>query len=261
MKTPLGKFLSHFPAVLFSPEDLSLIGGEPSGRRKFLDLLLTETENGYLSHLLTYQKVVKHRNALLRRIADSESSRLELALWDEELAKKALPILSARHELLEFLIGKSPIFWQQITTKGIFSLHTEGQTAKLKHPSIEQLTNLLAERHDRDIATGTTSIGPHRDDFALLLDGKPLATHGSRGEWRSAVLALKLAELHFLEERCGKKPLLLLDDILSELDSERQKTILSLATEYQTIITTTDATDIPELSGEVWRIENGKIER
>lgn len=258
MKVPIAQFLGNFPAVLFSPDDLLLIGGEPRRRRRFLDMILSQVVKGYLPQFLLYQKTLKHRNALLKQIAEKKASKSDLFFWDQELAKKVLPIVEARSNLFEFLCERTPIIWEKITSKGHLSFLTKGNTSSLRKEDTSKFLTLLEKRHDRDIILGTTSVGPHRDDFSFEIDKTPLESFGSRGEWRSAIFTLKMVELLFIEEHLKQKPLLLLDDIFSELDEERTKTILPLLEKHQTILTTTSLMNEIE-SKTVMEVIKGKV--
>ena len=229
----LGDFLPEFHVVLFSPEDLNLVAGSPDLRRRFLDLALSNVEFRYRYAATEYEKVRKRRNRLLERINVGEAKESELSFWDAKLL-----------EFGTFLQDERKKFFNEINTliTSHFSLNylISGLTAER-----------LYEYRSREIAAETTLIGPHRDDFSFLLINQStnqpvnLSTFGSRSEQRRAVLALKKAELEFVERKISDRPVLLLDDIFSELDEENRARVSSLLNEGQVIITTADLHHIP----------------
>jgi len=225
----LGDFLPEFHVVLFSPEDLNLVAGSPDLRRRFLDLALSNVEFRYRYAATEYEKVRKRRNRLLERIDAGEAKESELSFWDAKLLEFGTFIQEARKK-----------FFNEIN-----SLVTD-------HFSLNYLiSGLTAERlasyRGREIAAEMSLIGPHRDDFSFLsANNRDLAAFGSRSEQRRAVLALKKAELEFVERKIGDRPVLLLDDIFSELDEENRSKVSRLLNEGQTIITTADIHHIPK---------------
>ena len=229
----LGDFLPEFHVVLFSPEDLNLVSGSPDLRRRFLDLALSSVDPRYRRAAVEYDKVRKRRNRLLERINAGDAQESELAFWDAKLLEFGV-----------FLQDERKKFFNEINTliTGHFSLNylISGLTAER-----------LYEYRSREIAAETTLIGPHRDDFSFLLINQStnqpvnLSTFGSRSEQRRAVLALKKAELEFVERKISDRPVLLLDDIFSELDEENRARVSSLLNEGQVIITTADLHHIP----------------
>ncbi|PIZ41282.1 hypothetical protein COV28_03015 [candidate division WWE3 bacterium CG10_big_fil_rev_8_21_14_0_10_48_23] len=229
----LGDFLPEFHVVLFSPEDLNLVAGSPDLRRRFLDLALSNVEFRYRYAATEYEKVRKRRNRLLERINVGEAKESELSFWDAKLL-----------EFGTFIQDERKKFFNEINTliTSHFSLNylISGLTAER-----------LYEYRSREIAAETTLIGPHRDDFSFLLINQStnqpvnLSTFGSRSEQRRAVLALKKAELEFVERKISDRPVLLLDDIFSELDEENRARVSSLLNEGQVIITTADLHHIP----------------
>ena len=229
----LGDFLPEFHVVLFSPEDLNLVAGSPDLRRRFLDLALSNVEFRYRYAATEYEKVRKRRNRLLERINVGEAKESELSFWDAKLL-----------EFGTFIQDERKKFFNEINMliTSHFSLNylISGLTAER-----------LYEYRSREIAAETTLIGPHRDDFSFLLINQStnqpvnLSTFGSRSEQRRAVLALKKAELEFVERKISDRPVLLLDDIFSELDEENRARVSSLLNEGQVIITTADLHHIP----------------
>lgn len=227
--------LGHLPAVLFSPETIQMLDGAPSLRRRFLDILLSQIDKKYALALLEYAKILKERNRLLFAIKIKKSKEDELEFWDEKLAVLSRFIIKKREEVINFFNKLLPAFYEDISGGK--------EHLKLKYKAsveIERIEEMMVANRFRDIETASTSYGPHRDDLQVLLNDKDITTFGSRGEYRSAVLALKMAELKYLEEKRGEKPILLLDDIFSELDKDRRLHLAKIVSHQQTIITTTD---------------------
>lgn len=237
--------LSHktrLPVVLFEPDHLRLLTDSPSQRRDYLDNLLTILYPAYGRQLNNYLRVLLQRNNLLKRGHGMSMSNLrdQLFVWDIKLAELGAAIVGARVELIAQINNRIGDLYSQIAQHK-HSVKLNYESAITTH---EYQTSLLSRLHARlgdDIARGYTTSGPHRDDFRVVLDGADSAVSASRGETRTLLLALKIIELEQLEEHQERTPLLLLDDVFSELDSSRRRTLAELAGKYQTVITTTDA--------------------
>lgn len=254
-------FVGMFPVVIFLPQDLQLFTGPPAERRRFLDMLLSQLSPEYLSGLLQYQKILKQRNALLRELRADRASAGELLVWDTELAEKGSAITLARLELLETFgmalgdelrsLGES---WEQ--TEIVYE--RKGQ-ARERITLARELFDLLQASRDRDMLLESTSVGPHRDDIRIDVDGHNLATAASRGQQRIAVLALLFLEASYLELRRGERPVILLDDVLSELDAAHQERVLQSFAEHQVLLT---ATHLPTFArgAALWDVHAGHIE-
>ena len=239
VKRPLIHHVGEIQIVLFEPTELGLISGAPEGRRKYLDFILCQTDREYLKTMQLYRRALKQRNALLDGF-DIESIRQQVFSWDLKLTEYALGIYERRQKLISYLNDR---------IEGIYG-EVAGHVAELK---IEYLSSVkmgdygsgfldaLTQNLPRDLAAGFTTIGPHREDFKVTFKNSDMTTIASRGEVRTAVLALKLAELHYAEEKSGQRPLLLLDDVFSELDRERRAFLIEKLSGYQSVITTTDA--------------------
>jgi DNA replication and repair protein RecF len=217
-------FLGICRAVLFWPEDLDLITDSPSLRRKYLDLVLTQVDREYRRSLLSYEKGVRSRNKLLERIRDEGVSRTQLLFWDQLLINTGNYLTQKRMEFIEFINHQEKIF---------------GSTGVVYDKSIISPAR-LSYYASEEVMAATTLVGPHRDDFTVLKNNHNMSCFGSRGEQRLAVLWLKLSELDYISEKTGQRPLLLLDDIFSELDDSHREQILKIISEQQTIITTAD---------------------
>lgn len=246
-------FIGNLRTVLFTPDHLDLITGSPHARRQFLDRLLVQLDPDYLEALSNYQRILNQRNALLKQVAVARANEWELDLWDARLCEEAIKIWSKREAFLDFLKSELSSNYASIGgNEKTLSLQT-----RLHKDRYEE--RLFASRSS-DILNGSTSHGPHRDDFTLFLEDQELAEYGSRGEQRSAVLVLKMAELSYIEGKTGEKPLLLLDDVFSELDEIRQKKLGELLERYQCILTTTSVEQLKKFSFvRIFTIEQGKV--
>jgi len=220
-------FVGNLKVVLFSPVDLELVVDSPSLRRTHLDDFLSQADQDYHRILSTYEKTVTSRNRLLERIFENRSKADELDFWDQALVKLGQEISLKREEFFKFL-NKA-------------SLKLEDFSWSWRSSRVD-LDKLKRER-GRDIEARMTISGPHRDDFRFILSGRDLSFFGSRGQQRMSVLNLKLLELDYLEAKTDQKPILVLDDILSELDHDHRKVVLKY-TGGQTILTTTDLANL-----------------
>ena len=235
-------------AVLFSVEDIELVHGPPSGRRRFLDIMLSQADPMYVKALQRYQKVVQQRNHLLRLLRDGRAQLDELAFWDAQLVTEGAWITWRRKEALADL---APICVQQHRALG----GQEGDLAVTYRPSIpfgndvgdtvaiieDRFREALAAAQGRERATAATAVGPHRDDFDMVIDRVDMGIYSSRGEARTLALTLKLSEAAYLTAARADGPIVLLDDVLSEMDAGRREKVLGKASQYQqALITTTD---------------------
>lgn len=247
-------FLGSLRAVLFTPDHLDLITGAPQARRQYLDRLLIQVDKDYIQALSNYQRLLSHRNMLLKHIQQTRAHEWELDPWDARLSEEAYKIWGKRKLFLHFLQKTLEENYHAIAGKG----KTLSLVARLHDDRFEE--HLIAQRSS-DIQNGSSSIGPHRDDFSLFLDDKELAESGSRGEQRSAVLVLKMAELKYIEEKTKEKPLFLLDDVFSELDEKRQGKLIELLKNYQCILTTTSLDHLKGLkTAKVYWIKEGLLQ-
>lgn len=234
VKKRVSQAVGTLKTVLFAPEDLDFVTGSPTLRRRFLDSIISQENAVYLNSLLTLQKILKQRNATLIRLAKNLTNKAELAIWDQELVKQALVIQPLRQEVIKRL------------NTGLSERYQKISGNKKNQLTIKYLENkinldILDQAYFKDVRYGTTTVGPHHDDIELHLNGRSLASYGSRGELRSSVLSLKQAEIEILT--IAEPPILLLDDLLSELDLDRQGRLGELFGDQQTIITATDISD------------------
>jgi DNA replication and repair protein RecF len=255
--------VGNLRVVLFTPADLALVTGGPSERRRYLDVTLSQLEGRYVRTLSHYQKVVQQRNSLLRawreRRRPLRGADDELAFWDRELALSGAYVLRERMSAVADLNGLVGPIFRQVTAgehalvgtylssvAGVEGLPNAGKSPAEGERAIEQafLAHLLRLRDD-EIGRGQTLIGPHRDDLSLTMNGVSVGVYGSRGQQRSATLALKLGEAELMRARTAEAPVLLLDDLLSELDAERRAHLLAVISrdDQQTLLTATGLED------------------
>lgn len=253
-----------FPSVIFTPDDLKIVKEGPENRRGFIDSIASQYDRAYEYHKNRYQKILAQRNSLLKTAPEREKCLDTLDLWDEHLAESGAIILSKRFEFIKeltVLFGESI---EKIDANSVFKL------GYLPSPSFDDPDTLLLKdvfiselRGSRinDMNRGATGVGPHRDDLLISIDGRDARSFASQGQQREITLALKIAEYALLREKIGKFPILLLDDVMSELDSTRRAHVYKfLADNAQSVITTTDLFDIEKdmlESATIIEIENG----
>ena len=240
--------------VLFAPEDMLLVTGSPSLRRAVIDQLASAGSPAYADALATYGRTLQQRNSLLRAIREEGAARAELRYWDGAFLDAGGAIVAERRRLLEVLADPLALAHAEIApdeaAEGRLSLRYETNAPPLPGESArDALARRLAETADKEVWNGSTLVGPHRDDLVFELGGRDLASFASRGQQRTAILALKLAELDHLTALDGRPPLLLLDDVFSELDPERRSHLVRRIAELpQAFVTTTTPDDLdPEL--------------
>ncbi len=243
--------------VFFSPEDLNMIKNGPAGRRRFLDLTLCGIDRVYMADLSAYGKIVSQRNALLHEAAYDPKRLAELDIWDIQLVETGKRIIKRRAEFLD-LFGKMAAERHQALTDG-------GERLRISYePNTEAdlLEMKTARNRDMDLRTKETHAGPHRDDLSIRANGMDLRSYGSQGQQRTAALSMKMAEISVIESLRGDKPVLLLDDVLSELDRDRQNALLSAIRDTQTLITCTGLDDFISHTfhaDRIFRVENGTV--
>lgn len=236
--------------VLFSPEDLLLIKGAPVGRRRFLDMEISQANPSYYRKLLQYNRIVMQRNTLLKKIREKKAKADLLDSWDDQLAVLAAALVLKRLETVKKLAMLANLMHRRMTDnkENLFiGYQTSGMETDGQPNLAECYHRRLIDSRNIDILRGSTGIGPHRDDIVLTVNGVNLRTFGSQGQQRTGVLALKLAELEFIKSETGEYPVLLLDDVMSELDENRREQLLFFIKDrIQTFITATDGKFFPE---------------
>ncbi|OGC50766.1 hypothetical protein A2716_01890 [candidate division WWE3 bacterium RIFCSPHIGHO2_01_FULL_40_23] len=231
-------FAGNLNSVLFTPSDLELITNGPVLRRRYLDSVLSQVSEEYRHSHTNFTKIIKQRNKLLERINEEGKGQSELYFWNESLMKEGNIIHKHRQEFFDYI--------KNLLSRYGKKLHKDGGDLTEYYKKSEVTKERLEEYKTREIAAKNTLIGPNRDDFSLLLSGMDLQSFGSRGEQRMAVLVLKLCEMDFIYNSVHIRPVLLLDDIFSELDAAHKKRIFEVTALQQTIITTTDLAVIKE---------------
>ena len=244
------ELVGEMNAVLFTADDLNLVYGSPTIRRRYLDILISQTDREYLKTLQRYQRIVTNRNHLLKEIRDRRSKESELTIWDDQLADAGALILTRRANTLARLSDTATQTHKDLSNvdeilmvKYQASIPSTGSSPQQIGDEIRKMLEVV---RSKEIAQGVCLRGAHRDDFMLLLGDTSVNDYASRGQARTVILALKLAEAQHLQEVRGSKPIILLDDVLSELDTTRRSQVLERATGYeQTIVTTADIGLVP----------------
>jgi DNA replication and repair protein RecF len=233
----------HRPLVsVFLPDRLELVKGPPALRRAHLDQLVAALWPARASTRRAYAQALAQRNALIARVRAGASSRSALVAWDQELARHGIALRDDRAAAVDLLRERFAAAAGELGLAGEVELRYRPRS---KAASADELAAELAERVDSDLDRGFTTHGPHRDDVALLRDGRELRAYGSQGEQRLALLALLLAERAALQDERGAPPLLLLDDVMSELDADRRERLVERLRVGQSVVTTTDLAHVP----------------
>lgn len=269
------EFIGRLNSVMFSPEDLLMLKSAPLKRRQFLDGEISQASPSYYEMLTTYNRLVSQRNRLLKQIRERSARRGNLEMWNEQLARYATQILLYRLIAVDRLNEVAQEIHRKISARSEKLLIEY----KLNKVALDIPTNDLRsdmfrkdlfhwykkniyEKIETDIARGNTSFGPHLDDLDFFVDGMELKTYGSQGQLRTAALSLKLSELELLKAAAGEYPVLLLDDVMSELDAERREQLLIFlkSKKIQTIITATERKYFPEKNfGKTFFVKAGKV--
>lgn len=256
----IGELFGHVCGVLFAPEDLQIVKSGPSERRRFLDMQLSQLRPAYFYALQRAVRTLNQRNALLREIAKDASLTKTLDLWDEQLAECGAQIVKSRREMIERLGEYAAAAHASLTGgRETLRLWYISQAADADDPRERLMARLRAARPE-DLRRMSTSVGIHRDDIGISIDGKEARTFASQGQQRSAVLALKLAQLELAWQERGEAPVLMLDDVMSELDPGRRRELLERIDRVQTFVTCTDVSDLAGARQEaVYHVENGRL--
>ena len=245
--------------VLFTPEDLDLVSGSPQGRRRFIDLLIGQFNREYVAALSSYIKVIEQRNSLLRSFAKGGLSRAsaieQLGFWDQQLSEHGSIVSATRRIIIGRLADAFTARARRFTTTAnltaryapnlgtdfLLAAKSDDDSERTRAVALREFENLIRIRRDEELRRGVTLVGPHRDDLEMLIDDRSLSSFGSRGQQRLAVIALKLAEADVISE-LGDPPVLLLDDVLSELDSGHRQTLLAFVRAFgaQVLITSAE---------------------
>ena len=264
--------LGQLNVVTFSVYDIDIIGGEPALRRRYLDITDSQIDHKYLRNLQRYNRVLWQRNQLLKMLTENKANRDELIFWDQQLVETGTYLAVQREHTVAALERLAQVIHGELSgEQGKLSLayfrSIDKQTGKgdsqLKETA-EIFTKALAAARDKEIAQGMSLVGPHRDDLRFLINDVDVGVYGSRGQQRTVALALKLAEARFMQSVTGEHPVLLLDDVLSELDAKRRHHLLESAAKHeQVLITTTDLDRFdPDFlkQATLFRVSDGHIE-
>ena len=253
----------EFYAVIFSPVHLSLVKDDPEVRRRFLDLAIGQLMPRYVEILSRYTRILKQRNALLKDLRGGMGWYPEetLEVFDDALAKAAVSVIRAREKYITRLQKTAGEIYQGISREHEnMTLQYLSGIPELTEVSAEEILSRLRAGRSADIAAATTILGPHRDDIGIFIDGNPARSFGSQGQQRSCVLSLKLAESIIIEEATGQDPIILLDDVMSELDSSRRDYLLNHLSGKQVFITCCETAYFKTLeNGRCFRVANGQI--
>lgn len=285
VKRSLGEAIGHFNAVIFLPQMARILEGGPEERRRYLNLALSQAVPGYAQALSEYSQALTQRNALLKQLAERGGDADQLGFWDSVLSQRGAQIILARIHAVQELEQQAVRIHQRLTRSDeVLRLVYQPSYDPLPPPSGQYTLpinapvdrggcvyediregfarHLKSLRHE-EIARGQTTIGPHRDELRMLVNGIDLGDFGSRGQMRTALLALKLAEVSWMKEKTGHWPVLLLDEILAELDAQRRSNLLDgLSNGEQAVLTTTDLhlfTPSFVQNATVWRLQAGAV--
>ncbi|HAV77256.1 MAG TPA: hypothetical protein DCX53_07870 [Anaerolineae bacterium] len=287
VKKPVSEVIGHFNAVVFVPQMSQIIEGAPEDRRRYLNLALAQSVQAYARVLSEYNQVITQRNALLKALNENGGSRDQLEVWDDALSRHGSQIILWRieaiqriehlasrvhnelthgHEILR--LAYEPAFDPMPKPNGQLGLKidTAVDRSGLELDDIEiRFRESLRNLRNEEIARGVTTIGPHRDELRFLANDFDLGNYGSRGQIRTALLSLKLAEVNWMKERTGEWPVILLDEVMAELDVQRRADLLKYVGESEQVLFTTTDLNLfaPEFveQAEVWKAGNGRIDK
>ncbi len=264
-KKSAASLIEKYCAVVFSPEHLNLVKRGPGERRKFIDSAICREKLKNAVILSKYNRILNQRNSLLKDIYKRPSLEETLSIWDEPLIKNGALLIKKRMDYIKMLSKRAADYHKGIS-KGSEELKIRyiSSTGIEFDDNIEQIEEKLRKKFESnrydDIRTGFTNAGPHRDDIEILINDKNAKTFASQGQHRSAVLSLKLAEASVLREKLGEEPIILLDDVLSELDAKRQDFLLNELKDCQVFITCCEKSNKEQLrNGKIFYLENGVI--
>ena len=255
----ISQLLGEIYTVYFSPDELNLVKSGPNERRKFLDIALCQFDANYFYNLNKYYEILEQRNKLLKSTTNTKVISDTLPIWNEQLASFGAKIIYTRLQFINILSSIASDIHSYLTdSKEKFRMEYLG-IIDTDQKIIEQklLANLL-DSIDKDISLGYTTVGPQRDDIKLIVNEIDVRSFGSQGQQRTVALTMKLAELEVIKRQTGDSPILLLDDVLSELDKERKEKLLNAISPYQTILTCTHFDS--SISSNIITINNGKKE-
>ena len=247
-------FVGVLKAVLFSAEDLEFTSGPPSVRRRYADMLVSQLDSGYVREAQEYQRVMTQRNHLLKSIREGRSSESELEFWDVQLSIHAARIMECRDKAIHALSAAACPIHETLSGSGeplsvtYIPSVDPGEYSDTRELSRTVLAAIMAERR-REVAAGHCIVGPHRDDIEVSIGEMDVRTFGSRGQSRTAVLAMKLGEVDLIAQKFGEQPVVLLDDVMSELDGVRRRCVVDRASTLDQVIVTNAEPNVAEAFG------------
>lgn len=263
----LSELLGNINVVVFSPEDISLIKGGPAERRKFIDRELSNISRNYYNSIMSYNKVLNQRNNLLRSCQFNPSLINTIDIWDNQIIDYGVKVMRIRKNFIDKLNAISNSLHKKITNnkenielKYITNIKYDDKDFEESVKS--NFKDCLLKKRDLEIKRGHTIYGPHKDDIGIYVNDKDIRVYGSQGQQRTSALSLKLSEIQIIHDEVGEYPILLLDDVMSELDKERQRYLVEGLDDVQIFITMTELTPaIESISnrGNVYSIENGQV--
>lgn len=261
----INDYISNSNIIIFYPEDLNLIKGSPQERRRYLNVELCQLYDNYINYLNDYNKLLKMRNDYLKKIKFNENVDYNyFSILTNYLIQRSSSIFKIRKKYFEYLNKKLENIYYEISGYNNFKIIYK-PSVNLDNDDVEKLMlDEFKKRYNDEVRLGTTIIGPHKDDYYFMLDGNNLKENGSQGQQRMAIISYKLAEIDLFKKEKGEKPILLLDDVFSELDDTKKNLLLKyIDDDYQVIVTTTDLKNISEnilKKAKLFKICDGKIE-
>ena len=256
----IGDLLGVVNVIYFSPDELKLVKDAPEDRRKFMDTDISQFNKTYFYSLLRYNKILDQRNKLLKEKYDAKTIEQTLPIWDAQLVAEGAKLIKQRIEFIERLKKYVKNAHSYLTSQEEnLQIEYAGIVGETEQEIKEKLEKELTRVREKDLKLGYTNVGPHRDDIKFLVNDIDIRNFGSQGQHRTVALSLKLAELEIFKEETGEYPILLLDDVLSELDQDRQQRLLSKIKTIQSFITTAQYDPFMFENAKIIKIENGKI--
>ncbi|MCC8169158.1 MAG: DNA replication/repair protein RecF [Oscillospiraceae bacterium] len=258
--TKLSMLMSYLNVVMFSPEDLDLVKGSPGARRRFIDAAISQLYPGYLASLIDYHKALNQKNSLLKALkASGKKSDITLSVWNEQLAAEGAKIMSFRNDFVDLLNSFASAIQSEISGEALNVAYVP--SIKCGDISEESLYEYLENNQRREIEFASALLGIQRDDLSIFINGNEARAYGSQGQQRTAALSMKIAQADYIHHVRGEYPVLLLDDIMSELDINRRMYLSKKIRDKQVLITCTD-TDLIESTPEtkLFHVRNGTIE-
>ncbi|HJJ11984.1 MAG TPA: DNA replication/repair protein RecF [Clostridiaceae bacterium] len=251
----LSELLGNINSIIFSPDDMGILKDGPQKRRKFLNMLISQLRPRYLFNLNDYNKTLEQRNNYLRQIKYENKPKNMIDIWNEKLANHAQIIYEYRREFVDKILKKIVDIHKNITNNS--------EEIKINYISDfknkEEYIRKLNEKLNKDIERGYTSTGIHKDDFEVYINGKNINLYGSQGQFRTAILSLKLSELYVIYDEIGEYPILLLDDFMSELDEKRRKKFVENITDAQVILTGTHKLILENFDYNIYNVKDGQV--